>query len=158
MTNEGKKYTVSPYTLIWDGDYYYTRGFCDERQNMRNFRIDRISEQPTILNEVAVMPPEDYTPADYSKYVFRMFDTDEPETVELICHVSMMKYLIDNFGKDIETKRIDAEHFRAKVLVCTSSTFYRWIFGFCGKIKITGPDEVVEQYKERLQKALSEYK
>lgn len=42
--NEGRPYTVSPYTLIWDGDCYYTRGFCDERQEMRNFRVDRIYE------------------------------------------------------------------------------------------------------------------
>ena len=27
ITNDGKPYTVSPYTLIWDGDYYYMRGF-----------------------------------------------------------------------------------------------------------------------------------
>ena len=30
MTNDGAPYTVSPYTLEWDGDYYYLRGFCDE--------------------------------------------------------------------------------------------------------------------------------
>lgn len=26
LTNDGQEYTV-----IWDGDYYYLRGFCDER-------------------------------------------------------------------------------------------------------------------------------
>ena len=44
IANDGEPYTVSPYTLIWDGDYYYMRGFCDERQEMRNFRLDRIAE------------------------------------------------------------------------------------------------------------------
>lgn len=91
IANGGKPYTVSPYTLIWDGDYYYMRGFCDERQEMRNFRLDRIAEQPNILNQIAVMPPEDYNPADYSKHVFRMYDTDEPVAVQLYCHVSVMK-------------------------------------------------------------------
>ena len=66
VTNDGNPYTVSPYTLIWDGDYYYMRGFCDERQEMRNFRLDRIAEQPKILNQIVVMPPEYYTPADYN--------------------------------------------------------------------------------------------
>ena len=61
VTNDGNPYTVSPYTLIWDGDYYYMRGFCDERQEMRNFRLDRIAEQPKILNQIVVMPPEDLT-------------------------------------------------------------------------------------------------
>lgn len=155
ITNDGKPYTVSPYTLIWDGDYYYMRGFCDERQDMRNFRLDRIAEQPKILSQIAVMPPDGYTPAEYSKYVFRMFDTDEPITVQLHCHVSVMKYLIDNFGSNIETEVIDNEHFTATVSVCTSSTFYRWVFGFNGKIKIVGPQPVVDSYKEMLTTALN---
>ena len=156
VTNDGNPYTVSPYTLIWDGDYYYMRGFCDERQEMRNFRLDRIAEQPKILNQIVVMPPEDYTPADYSKHVFRMYDTKEPVKVQLYCHVSVMKYLIDNFGTDFECEPVDADHFKATVSVCTSTTFYRWVFGFNGKIKIVGPQNVTTIYKELLQKALDE--
>ena len=156
VTNGGNPYTVSPYTLIWDGDYYYMRGFCDERQKMRNFRLDRIAEQPKILNQIVVMPPEDYTPADYSKHVFRMYDTEEPVKVQLYCHVSVMKYLIDNFGTDFECEPVDAEHFKATVSVCTSTTFYRWVFGFNGKIKIVEPQNVTMIYKELLQKALDE--
>lgn len=156
VTNDGTPYTVSPYTLEWDGDYYYLRGFCDERQAMRTFRIDHIAEQPKILNQIAVSPPEDYSPAQYSKCVFRMFDTDQPEEVQLQCHVSTMKYLIDNFGMDVKTEPIGEDSFRANVLVCASSTFYRWLFGFNGKIKILGPEAVKNAYREMLQKALYE--
>lgn len=155
VSNDGKPYIVSPYTLIWDGDYYYMRGFCDERQEMRNFRLDRIAQQPNILNQIAVMPPEDYNPADYSKHVFRMYDTDEPVSVQLHCHVSVMKYLIDSFGSDFESKAIDDEYFKATVSVCTSTTFYRWVFGFSGKINIVGPQRIVDAYKEMLLHALN---
>ena len=156
LTNDGSPYTVSPYTLEWDGDYYYLGGFCDERQAVRTFRIDRVAEQPKILNQIAVPPPEDYSPAQYSKCVFRMFDTDQPEEIQLQCHVSTMKYLIDNFGMDVKTEPIGEDSFRAKVLVCASSTFYRWLFGFNGKIKILGPEAVKNAYREMLQKALYE--
>lgn len=155
VSNDGKPYTVSPYTLIWDGDYYYMRGFCDERQEMRNFRLDRIAQQPNILNQIAVMPPEDYNPADYSKHVFRMYDTDEHVSVQLHCHVSVMKYLIDSFGFDFESEAIDDEYFKATVNVCTSTTFYRWVFGFSGKINIVGPQRIVDAYKEMLLHALN---
>lgn len=155
ISNDGKPYTVSPYTLIWDGDYYYMRGFCDERQEMRNFRLDRIAEQPKILNQIAVMPPNDYNPAGYSKHVFQMYDTDKPVAVQLYCHVSVMKYLIDNFGKNFDSEIIDNTHFKAKIDVCTSTTFYRWIFGFDGLIKIIGPDSAVLEYKTRLKSALN---
>ena len=155
-TNGGSPYTVSPYTLEWDGDYYYLRGFCYERQAVRTFRIDRIAEQPKILNQIAVSLPEDYSPAQYSKCVFRMFDTDQPEEVQLLCHVSTMKHVIDHFGTDVETEPIDEESFRANVFVCTSSTFYRWIFGFNGKIRILGPGSVRTAYREMLRNALEE--
>jgi len=155
-TNGGVPYTVSPYSLIWDGDFYYMRGFCDERQEMRNYRLDRIAKQPKILNQIAVMAPEGYTPVEYSKCVFQMFETGDLVWVELVCHESVMKYLIDSFGKKVKTEPIDEEHFKASVKVCPSATFYRWVFGFGGKIRITGPDSVKEGYKEMLQNALSE--
>ena len=156
VINDGIAYTVSPYALIWDGDYYYMRGFCDERQEMRNFRLDRIASRPQLLDEAAIPAPEDFAPADYSRAVFRMYDTDEPVAVELFCHVSTMKYLIDNFGAGFESEEVDEEHFTATVSVCTSSTFYRWVFGFDGKIKITGPEEVAANYREMLTRALGE--
>ena len=156
IANNGELYTVSPYTLIWDGDYYYVRGFCDERQEMRNFRIDRINEQPRILNQIAVMPPDGYTPTEYSRHIFQMFDTELPIDVELLCHASVKKYLIDNFGTDFKSEVVDNEHFKATINVCTSTIFYRWVFGFNGKIKIIKPEQIVTEYKEMLIRALNE--
>ncbi len=156
VTNDGEAYTISPYSLIWDGDYYYLRGYCDEREAMRTFRLDRIMEAPKLLMDAAVPKPENYSIAEYSKSVFRMYDTDEPVEVTLLCHASMMKIMIDNFGQDVDTTPVDDDHFEAKVKVCTSPTFYRWVFGFTGKIKIMGSEAVVEAYREMLSKALSE--
>lgn len=153
LTNDGSFYTLSPYELIWDGNYYYVRGYCDERETMRNFRLDRLEGQPTLLNDAAVPVPEGYDPAEYKKVVFRMMDTDVPKEVELFCHVSVMKYIIDNFGSDVKTEAVDEEHFKATVNVCTSSTFYRWVFGFCKKIRILGPEKVLQEYKDMLRDA-----
>lgn len=96
------------------------------------------------------MPPEGYTPADYGKHVFRMYDTDEPVSVQLYCHVLVMKYLIDKFGSDFETIVVDDEHFKATVRVCARTTFYNWVFGFNGKIKVEGPESVKTVYKDML--------
>ena len=85
-----------------------------------------------------------------------MYDTDEPVPVQLYCHVSVMKYLIDKFGSDFETVVVDDEHFKATVRVCTSTTFYSWVFGFNGKIKIVELQKVAAIYKEMLRKVLDE--
>lgn len=68
--------------------------------------------------------------------------------------MSVMKYLIDKFGSDFETAVVDDEHFKATVTVCTSTTFYSWVFGFNGKIKIVSPQQVTAAYKEMLHHAL----
>ena len=157
LRNDGKPYTVSPYDLIWDGDFYYLTGYCDEREEVRVFRVDRIKKQPDLLEEPMVKQPRGYSVTKYTQEVFRMFDTQEISEVMLQCENSVMKSIIDRFGSTIRTKSLDAEHFQVKVKVCVGPTFYRWVFGFGGKIRIVGPDIVKEQYRERLVQALEVY-
>lgn len=39
-----------------------------------------------------------------------MYDTDKPTQVELLCHVSAMKAVVDNFGIDVDTKAVDESY------------------------------------------------
>ena len=154
LKNGGKPYSVSPFDLIWDGDYYYLTGFCDERDSVRTFRVDRIKNQPEILKESAVPKPEDYDVSKYTTEVFRMFSTDEAIEVTLCCDNSVMKSVVDKFGIEISTNSVGKNMFRTKVKVCTGPTFYRWVFGASGKISIERPAAVRKAYKEMLQNAL----
>lgn len=154
LKNDGKPYTVSPYDLIWDGDFYYLTGYCDEREEVRIFRVDRIKKQPELLAEAMVPQPRGYSVKKYTQEVFRMFDTQEIVDVVLVCENSVMKSIIDRFGSTIRTKSLDDNHFQVKVKVCAGPTFYRWVFGFGGKIKITGPEENVQQYLDMLKQAI----
>ena len=72
----------------------------------------------------------------------------------LCCENSVMKGVLDKFGMDIKVKAKDKTHFITKVNVCTSSTFFGWVFQWGGAIKITAPEEVIEEYREMIQKAL----
>ena len=85
LKNDGKPYTVSPFDLIWDGDYYYLTGCCDEREAVRTYRVDRIKKQPEIMKEKAVKKPKGYNVSKYTTEVFRMFSTDEAVDVTLRC-------------------------------------------------------------------------
>lgn len=154
LRNDGKPYTVSPFDLIWDGDFYYLTGFCDERSAIRTFRVDRISQQPELLAEKAMEKPDGYDVSKYTTEVFRMFSTDEPIDVTLRCENCVMKSVVDKFGMKIKTSSVEDDMFRTTVKVCASPTFYRWVFGACGKIVIEGPEEVRQSYREMIQKAL----
>ena len=155
LRNNGLPYTVSPYDLIWDGDFYYLTGYCDERQEVRVFRVDRIFSCPEIKEEKLLPRPADYDVERYTSEVFRMYATQEAEVVQLLCNNRVMRGVIDQFGTDVKTCTCDNEHFRAKVRVCASPNFYRWVFGWDGLIQIEYPAHIREEYAEMLRRALN---
>ena len=154
LRNDGKPYVFSPYSLVWNGDYYYVVGFSDKHEKIGSFRVDRIESTPEILHDMAVPMPDNFNISDFTKAVFQMYD-EERAVVELKCTADMMKIIIDRFGEDIETTNIDEEHFRVTVRVSLSPNFYGWLFGFGGKIKLLSPDYVVNDYVHRLTSAIT---
>lgn len=68
-----------------------------------------------------------------------------------------MKSIIDCFGKTVKTKVHDDSSFQVKVKVCTGPTFYQWVFGFGGLIKIADPSETVQHYVEMLKEETARY-
>lgn len=153
LRNNGNFYTVSPYSLIWNGDYYYLVGYYHEKEDIRTFRIDRIKEQPSILDEGADQAPEDFDITRYTREVFRMYDTEEAVPVTLVCDNEVMKGVLDAFGRDIKVKRVDKNHFEITVMVCTSPTFFGWVFQWGGRINITAPTEAVQHFSEMIKMA-----
>jgi hypothetical protein len=63
---------------------------------------------------------------------------------------------VDQFGMDIKIKRAGTGWFGLKVTVCTSVTFYAWVFQWAGRIRITGPEKAREEYRQMAVKALEE--
>ena len=44
------------------------------------------------------------------------------------------------------------ENFRAEVDVVVSKVFFSWVFGFEGKVRINGPADVKEEYRQMVLK------
>jgi hypothetical protein len=76
-----------------------------------------------------------------------MYDNEEVREVELLCSYTVMKYLVDQFGMGIRIRRAGKGWFKLEVNVCTSPTFYGWVFQFGGNIRINGPEDVREEYR-----------
>ena len=145
-------YIITPLHLVWNGDYYYMIGVYDYQNRLGTFRVDRINKIPTILKEDGILAPEDFDLNQYLNMTFRMFNSQHEE-VELICANELMDAIIDRFGEEVVTYANDMESFRAVVNVAVSHVFYSWVFGFCGKVKIKGPETVKDKYDEMIKKA-----
>lgn len=149
-------YVITPLHLVWNGDYYYMIGVYDYQNRLGTFRVDRIKKIPIILKENGIAAPDGFDLNKYLNTTFRMFDS-EHEEVELICSNDLMDAIIDRFGEDVITYANDMESFRAIANVAVSHVFFSWVFGFCGRVKIKGPELVKQQYKEMVQKAMKEF-
>ena len=154
LKNKGEIYKLSPYKLIWSGDYYYVIGYSEKKGKVINFRVDRIAAAPTILSENAIPVPKDFDLENFTKEVFFMFSGDEVE-VDLQCDNSLMKTMIDRFGENVKTLAYDMTSFRLITEVSVSPTFFGWVFGFDGKVKILGPKNVKEQYYKMISEAMN---
>jgi predicted DNA-binding transcriptional regulator YafY len=152
LKNKGEIYTISPYHLVWNDDYYYVVGYSKKKEKIVTFRVDRIASQPDILSVDAVPVPEDFDIAEFTKQVFYMYDGEEV-LVDLRCDNSLMKTMVDRFGEDITTLAYDENSFKMTARVSASPTFFGWIFGFGGKVQILAPESVKEQYGKMIVQA-----
>ena len=151
----GFVYKLSPYKLVWNGDYYYIVGFSDKYHNISSFRVDRISAIPEVLEDNAVPMPVSFDINSYLNTMFRMYN-GERKDVELICDNSVMDAIIDRFGGDVTVYANNMDSFRIIVNTVISHVFFSWVFGFGGKVKIKAPMDVRSRYIEIVNKAYAD--
>ena len=153
LRHDGQVYVVTPYAFIWNDDRYYLAAKYNKDRDIVTFRIDRICDVE-VLDKLAVRK-ETFNPAEYISKTVNMYDGGmEDQLVSIVCDNRLMQNIIDEFGEEIETAVEDAEHFRAVVKVKPSRTFFAWVFGFCGGIRIVSPQETKEKYESLLQDSL----
>ena len=154
IKNNGEAYILSPYCLVWNGDYYYTVGFSDKHDKIATFRVDRIYSTPEILNEKAIPAPDDFNISNFTRTAFQMYDSLHEE-VELKCTNNMMKIIIDRFGENVYTEIIDDNHFMTRVEVALSPNFFGWVFSMSGQIQIISPEVVKTKYIDIAKKSFN---
>lgn len=121
------------------------------------FRIDRI-HHVEITNEVTVRD-KDFDPSEYASKTVMMYDGGVSEqSVVIACDNQYMQNVVDKFGEEIETDIINAETFSARIIVRPNRTFFSWVFGFCGGIRIIEPPGVKEDYERLLEDVLKKQK
>lgn len=152
LHNDGETYTFSPYSLVWDGDFYYMVGWSEKYRSVGSHRVDRIARVPEVTSEPAVAPPAGFDINQYINTMFRMYDAPRAE-VELVVDEGLMDAMIDKFGPDVATETLLFGRFRLKATVSVGTPFFNWVFGFGGRVQIAGPAEVREEYEARVRKA-----
>ena len=153
----GEFYEVSPWALSWDDENYYLIAFDSEENKIKHFRVDKMLkissiEEPREGKEFF----EKFDMAAYARKSFGMFGGEE-QYVKLEFHNNLVGVVIDRFGKDVMIIPADESHFRVNVNVAVSDQFFGWVFGLGDGVQILGPENVLEQMQEKLQKMVERY-
>lgn len=157
ILNHGNYMMVSPWALTWDDENYYLIAFDDYSKTCKHYRVDKMLKLE-ILDEKRE-GEADFKALDmltYSKATFGMYG-GEKKKVKLQFHNKMCGVFVDRFGKDISFRPVDAEHSVFAVDVYVSPQFFGWIFSLGRKVKVIGPDEVVEEMKAYAEEFLADF-
>ena len=153
---EGKRYTVSPYGLIWSDENYYLVGWDHAVGELRHYRVDKTASLAvTCLPRAGDESCRRFDLAEYGQRHFHMFSGREGK-VRLRCENRLVNVMLDRFGQDVMFIPDGSEHFVLTVEAAVSPQFYGWLFGLGSGVSLTGPDWAVEEWRGLLRAALGE--
>ena len=155
--HEGLLYHVSPWSLTWDDENYYLVGFDEETKKIKHYRVDKM-EDISLTHDKRNGREQfrDFDLAAFAKKTFGMYGGTDTK-VTLCCGEHLAGVILDRFGKDIMMIPKDDHTFRVTVLVTVSPQFFGWITGIGAGIRIDGPEEVQEEYREYLRTIMNLY-
>lgn len=157
LRRDGQAYVMSPWALTLSEENYYLVCYDENADQIKYFRVDKmLSIELTGKPRLGKDKFERFDIAAYAKKRFRMYDGEE-KMVTLRCANSYAGVIIDRFGKDVSLRRVDGEHFDVNVNVAVSNQFFGWVLSMSDSMKIVGPDSVVEEAKEMIDKMAKQY-
>ncbi len=147
---------VDPYFLIFIERAFYFVGYCNLRNELRTFRIDRIVE--VSLTDKKFIPRQNINPSQYFKDSWGVYG-GEPVDVEILFTgkaaqvISMGRH---HPNEEISTKKDGSIIYR--VSVSGIEEISRWILGFGGEAKVINPPVLVEKIRIAANDISSNYK
>lgn len=154
--HDGKRYQVSPWAMLWEEENYYLVAWDAQHEELRHYRVDRMEN----INQLSAAREggEHYDPQtmrEYAKPMFGMYGGNV-KRVTLECTDNLIDAMLDRFGREVLLIPQGEEKVRLSADVAVSPTFFGWICGFGGKVRILAPDDVKQQFETHLQTTLNE--
>lgn len=159
--DEGRQFTISPYSLLWANDKYYLAGNYDKYDKISNYRLDR-------MKQVALTPYDSrsfcevssyieyFDTSDYLKKTFNMYN-GEQERIVLRCSNRLLETIVDKFGSEIEFTCHDDNAFTVRASVYVSDGLIDWLLQYGERIIVLSPKSLKDVMIERVEAMYAAY-
>lgn len=145
---------VSPWTLIWQNEYYYLAAYETASDMIKHYRVDKMGSVSVLESTREGSAHFDRLDLSvYANQTFGMFGGDR-EKVTLCFPNHLIGVVIDRFGKEVSIRPKDDGTFHAYVQVAVSGQFFGWLAGIGKEAKIIRPDHVKDAYERHLRDVL----
>ena len=144
----------SPWVLTWDDEKYYMLGYDSESGIIKHYRVDKMkSIQPISKKREGYNEFQKLDMNRFASKTFGMF-SGKTEKVTLECSDELIGAILDRFGTDVIIVPTGEDKFKVTHEVAVSGHFFGWIVGLGPGARITYPENVVMEFKERLEKMI----
>lgn len=149
-THDGKSHEVTPVGIAFSDGFYYLTAWNDERDDMTEFRIDRmdkirVTDKPATKNDKITHHKYEGDEHEY----FGRFGGD-PVTATLLVTGDKVEIIKDRFGDAAMLYPQDDETAKAVVKIHKSEQFFGWIAGLGGTVRVHEPKSLKQEYNEYL--------
>ncbi len=154
---DGKRYIVNPLFMVWSKDNYYLVCYRDDKEGTANYRIDRMED--VRIESIPVTKKAEFENMDIEKLKTQMFSMfgGEIETVELEFTGDMLDDIFDKFGENIKVQKTGDDTYRVFAQIQVSPTFFSWVVGSCGKMRIVTPTKIKDQFNMFVEQITAQY-
>ena len=149
---------VDPYHLLFRGGQFYLVGYSHEREDVRVFRLSRIRGKVGYASKAEhdFSPPEDFDPRGYATRTdWQLGDAIGRARIWLSNRIDWL--VLRHFGhagtvtpaSEVDDAPDDGVVFETDY--ANSRQIVSWVLGLGERARILGPDELVDEAKERIR-------
>lgn len=139
---------LDPYLIVFYKDHWNVIGFSHKREDIRNFVLDRMTDI-----EILEQKFEPNSEIDIEGLIFRSDGT------EYLIRVDIDKTAFKRFEANLPTKIFkktdeNSKIFKVQFYFDNLDYINEWLMQFGEKVKVEGPDELIEKRMELLKKMI----
>jgi len=156
LRKNGDLYKATPITMCWDEDKYYLVTYSAEHDELRNYRVDRMSDAEALDEDADPIDPERFDVAAHIKLSFGMY-SGKIIHARLLFENSLINVVLDHFGKDVMMSPSKEGFIEVMADVPISPVFLGWMLQFGKRAAILAPDRLISAMKELIAENAETY-
>lgn len=146
---------VTPYALVYNKQEFYMIGIKEGQDHFYNYRIDRIKNLKQ-LKEKRTISKTSKEIKEYAESLVEMFGGEKEEIV-VICKDVLLDTVFEDFGKEIDVKKMDEKTFKVKIQANVRG-FKFWAMRNMDAVEVLKPLSLRNEIKEIIEAAEKRYK